>query len=438
MSTTLSQEIDQLISGNTIYNQNRDQWQFLLESYVGGRVYQEARHLTRYVNETDGEYNARLKTTPLHNHSKSIISVYISFLFRKECVRELGALETAPGIEEFLEDADFDGRSLTAFMKEVAVQSSVFGHTWILVTKPNINAVTRAEELAAGIRPYLNQISPLAMLDWSWTRMPNGRYVLSYIKYQEDVNGNVQTIKEWTQDSITTTVVDTENEVIEQILVEPNQLGKIPAVIAYNSQSGVRGIGTSDIADIAALQKFIYNAVSEIEQSIRLNTHPSLVKTADTNAGIGSGSVIEMPENLDPGLKPYFLEYTGASVNSILQTIAQTEDTIDKIANTGGVRATESRTISGVALETEFQLLNARLSEKADNLELAEEQIWKLVCDYVGTTWTGTITYPGSFNIRDTNSEIAQLKTARDTATSDELLARIDQRLGEWLDDEEY
>jgi hypothetical protein len=47
----------------------------------------------------------------------------------------------------------------------------------------------------------------------------------------------------------------------------------------------------------------------------------------------------------------------------------------------GSVRGTSGNQISsGIALQTEFQLLNARLSEKADYLENAEEQIWRFVC----------------------------------------------------------
>jgi hypothetical protein len=187
----------------------------------------------------------------------------------------------------------------------------------------------------------------------------------------------------------------------------------------YNQKGIQRGLGVSDIADIADLQKYIYNGTSEIMQSIQMDTHPSLVATPETNVGTGSGALIHMPENIDPGLKPYLLEFTGAGVDKILSAIRQKEEAIDKIANTGAVRATESRTMSGVAMETEFQLLNAKLSEKADNLELAEEQIWRLFADYVGAQWTGKIDYPGSFNIRDTATEINQLRTAAETVGDD-------------------
>jgi hypothetical protein len=143
-----------------------------------------------------------------------------------------------------------------------------------------------------------------------------------------------------------------------------------------------------------------------------------------------------MESNLDPGLKPYLLEFTGASISSIYEAINHAVDTIDKMANTGAVRATESRTMSGVAMETEFALLNARLSEKADNLELAEEQMWQLWFEYQGEQWMGEIDYPGSFNIRDTGSEIAQLQQAKSAATDPVVLRKIDEHILDWMDEE--
>ena len=433
---TLTTEINQLVSGNDIYDTYMPRWRYLLESYVGGEEYRRAGHLTRYQLETDAEYNARLKATPLDNHCQSVVSVYNSFLFREEPDREFGSIEYLAELQDFLKDADMDGRSLDAFMKDVSTWSSVFGHCWIVIAKPNVGAVTRADEVAMGVRPYVNLLTPLVVLDWQWSRMPSGRYELTYFKYLEDVNGDVRTVKEWTPETVRTVVVNIEDNIINEDIIEPNGLGRVPAVIAYNGRSTIRGIGVSDIADIADAQKFIYNATSEVEQSIRLDSHPSLVKTPETQAGIGAGSLIHMPENLDPGLKPYLLEYNGASVESIYTSIKHTIESIDKMANTGGVRATESRVMSGVAMETEFQLLNARLSEKADNLELAEEQMWKIWAEYQGYVWDGEIDYPGSFNIRNKDAEIQQLRTAKDTATDPRVLQLIDHELVEMLGEE--
>lgn len=438
---TLNAEIQAVLSANETVQTYLPRWKFLLESYVGGQEYRDAGHLTRYVLETDGEYAARLKNTPLENHCASVISVYNSFLFREEPKREFGTLESMIELVDFLEDADMDGRNLNAFMKDVCTWSSVFGSCWIVMAKPNVGAVTRAEEQMLGVRPYVSLLTPMVVLDWQWTRRSSGRYELTYFRYLEEANTSVRTVKEWRPETVRTVVVDLKSETITQDITEVNGLGKIPAVCVYNGRSMVRGIGVSDISDIADAQRFIYNSTSEVDQAIRMDSHPSLVATPDTQVGTGSGALIRIPENLDPGLKPYMLEYSGASVDAIYSSIKHTVEAIDKMANTGAVRATESRTLSGVAMETEFQLLNARLSEKADNLELAEEQMWRLFAEYMGTKWQGMIEYPGSFNVRDTSKEIEQLQTAKNTATDPLVLRKIDEHILEWLgedDDELY
>ena len=431
----LLQEVSALISGNATYDTYQKRWKYLLESYMGGDEYRKAQYLTRYQLENNSEYQARLNNTPLENHCQSIVSVYKSFLFRTEPERKFNGIEGMPELEDFLKDADMDGRSLNAFMKDVATFSSVFGHCFILVTKPNVGAITRAEEQQMGARPYVNLLTPLVVLDWRFTRSPNGRYDLSYFRYLEDVNASIRTVKEWTKELIKTSTVDVDNNVITAETTEPNGLGEIPVVIAYNQRSPLRGMGISDLTDIADLQRFIYNNTSEAAESMRLDTHPSLVATNETRVGTGAGSLILMPDNMDPGLKPYVLENSGASIDAIYKSIQHTTSVIDKIANTGAVRTTESRNMSGVAMTVEMELLSAKLSEKADNLELAEEQMWKLWCKYMGVAYTVEIDYPGSFNVRDSQSEIAQLKTAADTNPQDPRVKQaIDAKILDWLD----
>ena len=437
ITQTIQTEISHLVSGNELYDTYQPRWRYLLESYLGGETYRDAKHLVRYALESDGEYTARLRNTPLRNDCYSVISIYKSFLFRTPPQRDFGSIANIPELDEFLRDADLDGRSLNAFMKDATTWASVFGHSWILVTQPDTGAQTREEQRAEGVRPYVSLLTPLTVLDWRYTRLRNGKYKLSYFKYLEDVNQSIRVVKEWTRETIKTSIVDVDNNEIQEQYEEVNGIGMIPAVCMYNIRSTVRGIGVSDIADIADLQRFIYNATSEVDQSIRINTHPSIVATPETNIGSGSGAIIHMPENLDPGLKPYALEFNGASVDSIFKAIESTVDAIDKIANTGSIRSTESRRMSGVAQEQEFALLNARLSEKADAVELAEEYVWKLFCGYLGYEWDGLVDYPGSFNIRDTASEIEQLRLAKDSATSPKVHAEIDRQIMSWLEVED-
>lgn len=434
---TIDQEIAKAVAGNELYDRYLDRWRFLLEAYLGGDEYRKAGHLTRYALETDQEYQARLRATPYENHVKSVVSVYNSFLFRENPERDFGSQTGTLELEDFLKDADFEGRSLDAFMKDVATWSAVFGHTWIVMAKPDVGAETLADEQALGVRPYVVLLNPMVVLDWKWNRDASGRYQLTYFKYVEDINGDIRTIKEWTPETITTKIVDLKARTIAPEEVVSNGLGMIPAVICYNNRSTVRGIGVSAVSDIADACKFIYNATSEVDQSIRLDSHPSLVVTPETQIGVGAGALIKMPENMDPGLKPYVLDFSGASVSAIYESIDHMIATIDKMANTGGVRATESKVMSGIAMETEFQLLNARLSEMGDALELAEEQMWRIWSQYQGYSYDMEIEYPGSFNIKDNKNEILQLGSAKSAATDPRVLAAIDAKIMEWLDIED-
>ena len=424
-----------LSSSHFIWTRNRDRWQFFYESYVGGDEYRNGNHLTRYQLETAEEYAHRIRNTPLDNHCQSVIQTYVSFLFREEPEREFYSWAGNPAVEAFLKDADLEGRSLDAFMKQVSIWSSVFGHCWILMTKGNVGAQTQAQELALGIRPYVNVLTPLIVSDWRWERRPNGAYELVYFKYVEEVIDNLTTIKEWTRDVIRTSVLDENLKQVRSQSEEPNQLGVIPAILAYNQRSIAKDLGVSDLEDISDIQRQIYNLTSEAEQAIRLEGHPTLVVPPTAQLGSGAGAIIQIQDGMDPGLKPYFLNTDSGSIDSIYKSVDKLVEAIDRMSFTGGVRATIQKTMSGIAMETEFQLLNAKLSEKADQMELAEEQMWRLFGLYQQMEWQGEIEYPNSFNIRDDAREFSQLAAAKSASTSPEALRIVDFRVRELLED---
>ena len=405
---------------------------------MGGNAYRHGEYLTRYNMETETEFQERLAVTPLDNHCKGVITIYNSFLFRNPVYREYGSLTNDPVLNPILQDADFDGRSFDTFMKDVSTYSSVLGHCWVIITKASSNAQTRADEILQGARPYVNLISPLNMLDYSYERSPMGFYEMTYCKYIEDKEGDQVVMKEWYKDSIITTVVDDKKKEIQSQIIEDNGLGSIPAVIVYNQRSPKRGMGVSDIDDISDLQRAIYNEYSEVEALVRLTNHPSLVKTVGTEAGAGAGAIIQMDEGLDAGLKPYLLQPNGASLDSLYNSINEKVNAIDRIAHLGAMRENRTSTMSGVSREMEFQQLNARLAEKGDQLELAEEHIWQWIAKYQSKTWDGVIDYPDNYNIQDKHSDMALMIAANQAAPVDPVVRQlIDFRIKMILDDED-
>lgn len=431
-------DYDKLLSSNEQYDKHYNRWKYLLHSYMGGETYKKGEYLSRYQMETEVEYQERLSVTPLDNHAKGVIEIYQSFLFRSPIYRDFGSLENDTVLQPLLEDCDLDGRSFDAFMKDVSGYSSIFGHCYVVVAKPQTNARTRAEELQQEVRPYVNVLTPINVLDWRWRRATSGHYYLEYFKYVEDFANGEMTIKEWYEDAVITTIVDDDKKEIREQMIDENGLGFIPTVCCYNKRSPIRGIGVGDLDDISDLQRSIFQEYSEVEQLIRLTNHPSLVKPSTVEAIGGAGAIIQMPEDLDPGLKPYLLQPGGQSLDGLYKSIEAKVDAIDRIAHLGAMRENRASTMSGVSREMEFQQLNALLSEKADNLELAEENIWRIIAQYQGKVWDGTIDYPDSFNIQDKHSDMGLLEMANRANPQDPALRQlIDYKIKMILDDEE-
>jgi hypothetical protein len=434
---------DFLVKLHPDYERKMNDWNFHYRSYLGGQDYENGYFLHRYILETEEEYLKRAEFTPLDNHCRNVIQIYSSFLFRVPPTRNFGSLTGDPQLQQFLMDADFDGRMYNNVIREAQVNASIYGTCWLIVDKPNSNAKTRAEELSQDIRPYISVYTPENVTNWKYERASNGRYYLTSLTVVEDMMGKDAIVKIWTPEDITTYKVEEftigyATKKPTKIDEQENALGKIPAVVLYNQRTSKKGIGISDLSDVADLQKSIYNDYSEIEQLIRLSNHPSLVKTPNVEASAGAGSIIEMPEDLAPELKPYIIQPSSQSLESIMKTIQTKVDAINRITHMGAVRGTEKTVNSGIALQTEFQLLNARLSEKADYLQNTEEQIFDLYAKWQGTTFDGEIFYPESFDLRDFSADLQFLQQAKASGViSDTFIKEVDKQIARAVVDDD-
>ena len=433
---------DFLTSKHDLWHKNVNNWEFYIRSYLGGNDYKNGYYLHRYILESPEEYDARIRHTPLDNHCKNVVQIYTSFLWRVPPTRDYGSLDGDPQLESFIADADLDGRSFDTVMREVQMNASIYGNCWVIVDKPQTNAKTRAEELSQDIRPYISIYTPENIVNWNYKRAASGRFYLDLLVVVEDINSQRAILKVFTEETIGTYEVkdydkeyaDGDIRTIEEI---PNPIGMIPAVNVYNLRGNKRPIGISDLADVAHLQQSIYNDYSEKEQLIRLANHPSLVKTPNVEASAGAGSIIEIPEDMEPNLKPYIIQPSGQNLDGIMKCIQNKVDAIDRITHMGSVRATGTQIASGIALQTEFQLLNARLSEKADYLENAEDQIWSVWAKWQDRDWDGQVDYPDTFDIRDWANDLQFLQMAKSSGIKSETFNKeLDKQIAEAVIDD--
>jgi hypothetical protein len=217
-----------------------------------------------------------------------------------------------------------------------------------------------------------------------------------------------------------------------------NPLGVIPAVFLPTNRSNTRAVGISDLSDISYMQQAIYQELSEIEQLIRISNHPSLVKTFDTDASAGAGAVINVPDDSAEAMKPFLLQPSGNNIKEIRESIKDKVEAINRMAHMGAVRGTEAITQSGVAMQTEFQMLNAKLSEKADLLELAEEQMWRFVCRWLDVTPDVEVFYPDSFDVRDYEKELLFLQQMKASGVrSSTLQQEVDKQIADLVLDDD-
>lgn len=419
--------IEQLMATHDAYKHHAEQSNYLYRSYVGGATYRAGNYLTKYIGEdsTPGDsYHKRLLATPLDNHMATTVDIYRSFLFREAPTRELGLLVNNPLVHEWISDTDQEGQNMDSFLKTANDLAMVMGNVWILIDKASYKVETQAEEIQMGIRAYAAMYTPPNVLDWYYERNIAGKPCLKYIKVKESENTETIMFTCWHEEFVEKYTVSKDDmgnpDKILDYKQYINPLGMVPFVNHAPVKSPVRGVGYSMLADVADSQKYLYNLASEVEQSIRISSHPTLVKTPSADATAGAGAIVTMQEDTDPGLKPYLLQANSATIDGILKTMDNITDNIMRSTHTSAVQGLK-QSQSGIALQTERQLLNAKLSDLSDTLRETEKAMWMLWFDWQGVSAPDefNLIYNDSFDLRDQGYELELLIKAKAAGFSD-------------------
>ncbi len=380
-----------------------NEWIFYIRSYLGGILYKKADYLLQHPFESAANYRRRKEIAYYYNYCGPIVDIFVSHLFRRSARRDYGSLATDPLFNSFLRDADHEGSNFAQFMRDAQRFASVYGRVSIVVDSPENYAMTRAEAIGDDIRPYVTLITPENMLDWSFTRLPSGKPVLERVKIKEG-EGRYRI---WTRELWELWEVEKESGDVRLRGFGEHNLGVVPVVNLYNKRSGIRMVGSSDLQDIADINKNIYYLCSDAKEIIENTAFPMLAMPYGKAGGeedreIGPRNILQY-DPTEPNAKPYWLEPPHSSLTEIREWVRQDIGEIHRIAKLGGVKTAEdfSRMRSGVAIELEYQQLYATLSEKADNIEQAESSVLDLWARWSGGRFEGLIDYPDDFSVKD-------------------------------------
>ncbi len=165
-------------------------WALCRDLLGGTRAMRAAgkRHLPQWPNEEATSYAARLASAVLFPAYARTVQTLAGKPFSKPLT-----LTDAPAqVEEWMQDADREGRSLHAFAAECMTTALGYGLGGILVDyppvrrEPGARPMTQAEEAALMLRPYMVLIQPWQILGWR-TERRGGATVLTQLRLLEEV-----------------------------------------------------------------------------------------------------------------------------------------------------------------------------------------------------------------------------------------------------------
>ena len=373
-----------LQSTHAYYTSYKREWDFLLASYEGIKALVEYGIIEQHERESTGNFNRRKKEAFGFGYSRSVIDLFNFYLFKSPIRRELGKIGESEEWEAFESDCNLEGDALDPFLMETSKYADILGHMGILCDRPSTEYQTKAEEQAQGAYPYFAAYRPQNILDWAHERNPmTGRRSLTFLKLLDD-DGYYRL---WYQDHWEVWIIDTDTDSdsgARMIADGPNPLGEIPFVWLYCDRSSLRNIGRSDITDIARIDGSIIRNLSQGEEVINYGAFPMMRKpykepgtTVEGDDDTGPTAVLGFPPD-NPDAKPDWLEAkVQEPISAILEWILRKVEEIYRASNAGGLAATEiqSQAKSGVALKTEFQLLNGKLIKKSQYVVKALRQL---------------------------------------------------------------
>lgn len=394
-------------------------------------------YLWQYPLEKNDRFQHRLARAVCINVVAPVVDLYASTVGKQENI-----LLDPKGLDEFVDNCDQQGQSLLQFLSGCRVNAAVAGHTFILVDSPNYTEapVTERDVRERGIRPYLVEIRPEAMLNWriGSDGLPDeilyqtslevpGSVLNASGEDAEEVQLRYWNRKEW---RVYRKVKD------EYVMLSNgvNSLGVIPVVPLYHKR--LRAFqGESLLKDAARIMQLMTNWVSGLDEAMEAQMFAvPVIKSRKTPDEIGVGISVALhlnPEDnedfkyvapdtapFESGWDAFYRMLQLALRHMGIKPSPISNDTLDQQ--------------SGVAKAWDWYEAEKVLAAMA----LHEQEAVKMIFDYAGRwsgkQWSGQVQYPGKFDLSTLSQDVSsllQLQTAGATPTiRRELMRRIAQK----------
>ncbi len=434
-----------------LYAENQAEWAEYRLCYEGGRPYLE-RFIIKHRKEPSDYFANRLERSVHINHTRAVVDTYAAHLYR-ESIPRTAANGGDKVLHPFWDDMDLLGNDANEFYEAAAQLVQRGGRVAIVVDRTNAmeQAITRADEMAQGVRPYTYLVDTENIVDWD----VDARGIVQWVKLRESADQRrewnqkhdglkwqyrIWTPTEWIlvveEEQDSDGGDDQKKEVVERVVDRGDHpCGEVPVVFLFwGRRPGGELVAPSAIRDIAPLNRRLTNLQSLIDEQIAAHVFNIMAVPESTwdqlgKVDFGAFGAVPYPDNV--AKTPHYIGPDVSKIEFIRSEIEKTESAIRMLSGLGRVNEETKHVQTGIALSYLTMDKDALLAKFASRMEAAEAYVDWLAMKWMGLEPTGKAgrQYPNSFDPGDLEAELnAALKFSTlifdgDAATENAILA---------------
>jgi hypothetical protein len=415
----------------------------LIAALLGGTKAMRAAgttHMPKWPNEDAESYKTRLAVATLFPAYQRTIEVLGAKPFSKPVT--LGD-DVPAKIRPWLDDVDLGGRNLHAFLAEVGQEALGYGFSGILVDHPPTLDKdglpiykTKADEIAAGVRPYMVQIHPRNILGWlpKTASMGQGLTQLRLLECAQVEDGPFDT-KEIEQVRVlkrgSWQIWRKSDDVKKEWIIYDEgrtSLKTIAFAPVYGNRLGFM-MARPALLELAHANVRHWQSDSDQQTILHVARVPILFAKmlGDSTITVGAGSAVKS-DSPDGDLK--FVEHSGAAIEAGRMSILDLEDRMRQAGAELLVIKPGGTSVAQTLADNEQGA--CALQKVAQNIEDSADQALQLMADWVGEAQGGHVTIWKDFGAQSLAEASAELlfKAAQAGKISDESLHAELQRRG--------
>ncbi|WP_454863350.1 DUF4055 domain-containing protein [Pseudomonas hormoni] len=388
----------------------REDWAIVDPLMGGTRAMREAGEqlLPKWPKEEQEDYSNRLKLSTLFPAYSETVKNNTGRVFAEPIV--LGEDVPQP-IQDYAENFDRQGNNLQVWAQSFFTQALSHGLCHVLVDYPkttdgegNKTIVTKADEKAAKVRPYVVMIRPKQVIGWRSSSI-DGEHVLTQFRYMEEVEEDdgefgaksVAQIRVLVPGAWATYRMATVKGQKGWSLYEKgtSSISHIPLATLYTNRTGYM-TAKPPLIELAHLNVKHWQSQSDQDNILHVARVPMLAISGiddDTwELKVGTASATKLPTNG----KMEWVEHTGKSIEAGRQSLTDLEDQM-RVAGAKLLQKDKQAVKTATQAEEEAAQEMSPLQTMAGQLEDTLDQVFQFFADFIGEGVGGHVQVSGNF-----------------------------------------